>query len=168
MCRQFGHWTSEMFASLGLDWIEQGPSWKAGSTSNSEEIVRTFMEPRVSLPRSQQPATCPRPEPFKPVHAFPTDFFKIQINISSHLLLGLPCSLVPSGCPTKTLHTPLWPRYVPNALYISLLDLITQICLVRSRYHEASRYAVASSPVSSSLLRSHIFLSTHCSRSFLV
>ena len=40
-----------------------------------------FMEPEGSLPRSQQPATCPILSHINPVHAIPSYFFKIHFNI---------------------------------------------------------------------------------------
>jgi hypothetical protein len=39
------------------------------------------MEPEVSLPRSQQPATCPYPQPDQPNHVLPSYFFQIHFNI---------------------------------------------------------------------------------------
>ena len=68
------------------------------------------MEPEGLLPHSQVPATCPYPEPARsslnPPH--PTSWRSILI-LSSHLDLGLPGGLFPSGFPTKTLYTPLSP-----------------------------------------------------------
>jgi hypothetical protein len=42
--------------------MEQSPS-EANSLSASQEIFRLFMEPEVSIPCSQVPATGPSPEP---------------------------------------------------------------------------------------------------------
>ena len=54
------------------------------------------------------PSTCPYPEParFSPYPLHSTSWRSILI-LSSHLHLGLPIGLFPSGFPTKTLHTPL-------------------------------------------------------------
>ena len=54
------------------------------------------------LPNSQVPTTCPYSEPEKSIKTPLTQF--------SHLLLGLPCGLFPSGFPTKNLYTPLLPH----------------------------------------------------------
>ena len=43
--------------------MEQSPSWEASRFSASQEIPAHFMEPDVSLPHWQVPATCPFPEP---------------------------------------------------------------------------------------------------------
>jgi len=54
---------------------------------------------------------CPPPVPIlsriNPVHAPILLPVRSNLNISSHLPLGLPSGLFPSGFPTKTLYTPL-------------------------------------------------------------
>ena len=42
-----------------------------------------------------------------PIHTPTSHFLKIQLILSSHLRVGLPSCLFPSGFPTKTLYTPL-------------------------------------------------------------
>jgi hypothetical protein len=64
------------------------------------------MEPKGSLPYSQVPATCPYTESARSSPHNPTSWRSLLI-LSSHLRLGLPNGLVPSGFPTKTLCTPL-------------------------------------------------------------
>jgi len=59
------------------------------------------MEPDLSLRHSQQPATCPYPEPGQPN---PTSWWSIII-FSSHQCLSLPKALFPSGPPQQN---PLW------------------------------------------------------------
>ena len=56
------------------------------------------MGPEGSLPHSQVPATCPYPEPH------PTSWRSI-LTLISHLHLGLPSCLFPSGFPTKILYS---------------------------------------------------------------
>ena len=72
------------------------------------------------------PAICPYSEPERcsPYPSHPTSSRSILI-LSSHLRLGLPAGLFPSGFPTQTLYTPLLlTRYMPTHLII--LDLITR------------------------------------------
>jgi len=70
------------------------------------------MEPEGSLPHSQVPATCPYPEPARssPHPQHPTSWKSVLI-LPSHLHLGLPGELFPSGFPTKTLYMPLFFPY---------------------------------------------------------
>jgi len=68
------------------------------------------MEPEDSLPHSQQLSTYPYPEPKQSSPCpHPTSRRPILI-LSSHLILGLPSGLFPSGFPTKTLYTALLPH----------------------------------------------------------
>ena len=52
-----------------FDWLtttnstETNPSWKANRFSDSQEIPRILLEQEGSLLHTQQPATCPYPEP---------------------------------------------------------------------------------------------------------
>jgi len=81
----------------------QSPSWEANWFAASQEI------PRISQNRKVHYRTHKRPPPVSiqgqpnPVHT-PTTHLLI---LSTHLRLGLPSDLLPSGFPSKTLYTPL-------------------------------------------------------------
>jgi hypothetical protein len=66
------------------------------------------MEPESSLTHSQEPATCPYPEPAgsSPWPPHLTSWWS-NLILSSHLRLGLPSGLFPSRFPIKTMYTPL-------------------------------------------------------------
>jgi hypothetical protein len=75
------------------------------------------MEPEGSLPRSQDPATGPYPEPDESILILCTD-----------LSLGVPSVLLSFGFPTKILYTFLISSMHANChAHLILLDLITQI-----------------------------------------
>jgi len=63
------------------------------------------------------------------IPSHPTSWRSI-LALSSHLSLGLPSSLFPSGFPTKTLYMPfLWPIRSACPAHLILLDFITRTLL---------------------------------------
>jgi len=88
------------------------------------------MEPEGSLPHSQVPATCPYsgPDRFSPYPHIPLP--EDPSYLSSHLRLGLPSGLFPSGFLTKTLYTPLlFPIRATCPARLIPLDFITRTIL---------------------------------------
>ena len=75
-----------------------------------------FTEPEVSIPHSQVPAICPCSEPEQSSPCPHSTSWISTLILSSHLRLGLPSGLFPSGFPTKTLYTP---RLSPHKCYMS-------------------------------------------------
>jgi hypothetical protein len=120
-----------------------------------------FMEPEVSLSYSQVPANCPYLEPTPPSPTIPSNFLKIHLNISSHLRLGLPNHLFPSGFPTNTLCTP-HPSPVRATCHAHLiLDFFTRKILGKEfRSFSSSSCNFLHSPVASPLLGPNTLLNS--------
>ena len=80
--------------------------------------------------------------PIQSIYPHPTSWRSILI-LSTHLGLGLPSGLFPSGFPTKTLYTPSPHPYAPHAQPISFFSILSPAQYwVRSTNHSASRYAL--------------------------
>ena len=87
--------------------MEQSPYWDANRFSASQGIPPHFMELEGSLPHSQvrRNLSLSWASSIQPILPHPTSWRSVLV-LSSHLRLGLPSGLSPSGFPTKTLHIP--------------------------------------------------------------
>ena len=82
--------------------------------------------------------------PIQSNYAHPTSWRSILI-LSTHLRLGLPSALLPSGFPTKTLYTPSHQPYARHAQPISFFSILSPAQYwARSTNHLAPRYAISS------------------------
>ena len=86
----------------------QSPSWEANWFAASQEITRISRNPNVHNRTHKLPSTVSiLASPIHSIYPHPTSRRSILI-LSTHLRLGLPSGLLPSGFPTKTLYTPLF------------------------------------------------------------
>jgi hypothetical protein len=142
--------------------MEQSPSWEAEVFSASQEISHILWNTEVHyhIYKCQPPVLIL--SQIDPVHAPHSTSWRSILISSSHLSLGLPCGLFPSGFSIKTLYTRLlshisatWPAY------FILLDFITRTVLGEEyRSLSFSLCSFLHSLVTSSLLGPNILLNT--------
>ena len=125
----------------------QSPSWEANWFAASQEI-RAFHGTRrliTALTRLRHPSLS-WASPIQSVYTHPTSWRSILI-LFTHLLLGFPSGLLPSGFPTETHYTPYPHPYAPHAQPISFFSILSPAQYwVTSTDHLAPRYAISSFP----------------------
>ena len=101
----------------------QSPSWEANWFAASQEITRISRNPKVHYRTNKHPPPVSILGQLNPVH-IPTSHL-LEIHPSTHLRLGLPSGLFPSGFPSKTLYIPSPHPYAPHAQPISFFSILS-------------------------------------------
>lgn len=119
------------------------------------------METKGSSPHSQEHATCSWLEPEQSSPCLPPYFLEICFGIILPSMFRLPSFLFLSDFPTKSMYAPLPLSMHATGPSISffLIWPLKQY-LVRSSDHKTPHYAGSFAPLTTSLLRLKIFLST--------
>ena len=134
--------------------MEQSHSWEANRFSASEEVPCILWNLKVHYRSHKCPPPVPIQSQLDPVHTPPSTSWRSISILSSHLRLGLPSCLFPSGFPIKTLYTHLlFPIRATCPSHLILLDFITRTILGEEyRSLSSSLYSFLHSPVTSSIL----------------
>jgi len=125
----------------------QRPSIEGNWFAASQEIPCISWNPEVRY-RTQNVCllSLSWANPIQSIYPQPTSW-RSNLILSTHLCLGLPSGLIPSGFPTKTLYTPSPHPYAPHAQPISFFSTLSPAHYwVRSTDHLAPHYAISSIP----------------------
>ena len=123
----------------------QSSSWETNSCSANPEIPSISWCPRVHYSLHNSPPLVQILSQMKPVHALLSYFFRYFLILFSHLYLGIPSGIPPSGFPSKTHNIFLF--YPIYAIWPTHLILLAFITLVSDK-----RYNHETPSVSSQLL----------------
>ena len=115
------YWTPYLFTYLLTYSTVQSPSSEANWFAASQEIPRISRNPKVHYRTHKRPPPVSILGQPNPIHIPVSHLLEIHLKLSTHLRLGLPSGLLPSGFPTKTLYTPSPQPYAPHAQSISFL-----------------------------------------------
>jgi hypothetical protein len=142
--------------------MDHSPSWEANQFAAGQEIPRILWTRRfITAIKTARHLSLSWASPIQSIPPHPTSWRSILI-LSSHLHLGLPSGLFPSGFSTKALYTPLpSPIRATCPVHHILLDFINRT-MFGEQYRSLSSlpFSFLHSPVTSSLLGPNILLNT--------
>ena len=107
--------------------MEQSPSWEANRFSAIQEIPRILWNSKFHYRIHKCLPSVPILSQLDLIHTPHPTSWRFILILPSHLRLGLPSGLFPSGFPAKTLYTPLpSPIHATCLALLILLDFITR------------------------------------------
>jgi hypothetical protein len=106
--------------------MELSPSWGAANSAATQEFPSILWNPKVHYRVHKSLPLVPILSQINPIHTIPFYLRSIWI-LSTHLRLGLPSGLVPSGFPTNILYEFLFSLIrATRPAHLILLNLIIQ------------------------------------------
>jgi hypothetical protein len=99
--------------------MEPNPFWQAATCAATQELPSMLWNPKVHYRVHKSPPLAPILSQIDPIPTIPSYLSKIILILSTHLRLGLPSRLFPSGFPTNILYALLFAPFVLHALPIS-------------------------------------------------
>jgi hypothetical protein len=103
--------------------MELSPFWEATNYAATQELPSILWNAKVHYRVHKSPPLVPILNQINPIHTIPSHPISLRsiLIMSTHLHLGLPSGLFPSGFPTNILHAFLFSPFVLHALPISFL-----------------------------------------------
>ena len=139
--------------------MEHSLSWKANRSSPSPEILSTLCIPKIRYRIRKSPPTASILSHIDSVHGLHFTSFGPILILSSHLCLGLPNSLFPSGLPAKS-RTHLSPKFTTSATsFFPLVDKIRPLTIPRDIINTVNVQSVRISDLIRSAFRDFSFVS---------
>ena len=142
--------------------MEQSPSWEANCSAASQEIPQILWNLKAHYRTHKCMPPLPILSQLHPVPTTPPTSWRSILILSSHLSLGLPNGLFPSGFPTRNLCTSLRSSIRATCpTHLILLDCTNRTVLGKEyRSLSSSLCNFLHSPVTSSLLGPNALLNT--------